>query len=107
MKLDVLDGLDRIGIVKEYRRKDGKAPRSLPSSINDWEDVEPITEYFDGWQKSVKGIKKWGDLPTRAQKYIRAIEEFIGTPVAYVSTGPERETGLLMPGSCLDGLISI
>jgi adenylosuccinate synthase len=103
MKLDILDGFDRIGVVKGYKHKDGTLIDS-PSSIHNWEDIEPITEYFDGWRQPVKGIDKWGGLPAQAKKYVKAIGEFIETPIAYVSTGPDRETGLLVPNSCLKGL---
>jgi adenylosuccinate synthase len=105
MKLDVLDGLDRVGVVKGYRHKDSKNVISSPSSIRDWGDLEPITEYFDGWRQPVKGIDKWGGLPAQAKKYVKAIEEYIETPIAYISTGPDRDTGLLAPRSCLKGLL--
>ena len=100
MKLDVLDGLDRIGIVKAYKDKaTGKRMARIPAATHNWESVEPITEYFEGWSKPTKGARSWKDLPTQAQKYLNAIEEAIETKIVYVSTGPDREDGLSAPRS--------
>jgi adenylosuccinate synthase len=96
MKLDVLDDLERIGLVKSYQSKDGKSLLTPPSSIQDWESLEPIIEYFDGWSAPVKGTKTWNSLPVQAQKYLRVIEETVETPIAYISTGPDREEGLFI-----------
>jgi len=101
MKLDVLDGLDTIGLAKGYRDKNGKTLTALPASIQEWENIEPIIEYFDGWPTPTKSVKSWSDLPTQAQKYLKAIEEAVETPISYISTGPDREEGLLTHGSCL------
>ena len=101
MKLDVLDGLDAIGLVKGYQDKNGSRLAALPSSVQEWENVEPIIEYLDGWPTPTKGVKSWNDLPPQAHKYLKAIEEAVETPIAYLSTGPDRKEGLVAPGSCL------
>ena len=31
------------------------------------------------------------ELPIQAQRYLKRIEEFVGVPVRFVGTGPERE----------------
>ena len=98
MKLDVLDGLDSIGLVKGYRDADGNTLTAMPSSIHDLENIEQIIEYFDGWPKPTKGVKSWNALPAQAQRYLKAIEEAVETPIEYVSTGPNRDEGLLLPG---------
>ena len=49
-----------------------------------------------GWEDSTKGARAWGDLPANAIKYIRRIEELINTPVALLSTSPEREDTILV-----------
>jgi adenylosuccinate synthase len=94
MKLDVLDGLDRIGFVREYRGVGGKPLQTLPSIAKDWGDIVPVVEYFEGWPAPTKGLRDWDALPPQAKKYLRAIEEATETPIAYVSTGPDREAGL-------------
>jgi adenylosuccinate synthase len=101
MKLDVLDGFESIGLVKGYQDSSGKPLDTLPSSISEWENISPVIDYFDGWSTPTKNVQNWKGLPAQAQKYLKAIEEAIETPIAYLSTGPGREAGLLTPGSCL------
>jgi adenylosuccinate synthase len=107
MKLDVLDNLDRVGLVKAYRTKDGAPLTAPPPTAEGWKDIVPVVEYFDGWPRPTKGIKSWDALPTEAKTYLGAIEDAAETPIAYVSTGPDRDEGLLAHGSCLRGLIGV
>lgn len=94
-KLDVLDGLKEIKICVGYKL-DGKEIDHLPSSMSMQQRVEPIYETFEGWDRSTKGARKWQDLPDRAVKYIRFIEDLIKAPVALLSTSPEREDTILV-----------
>ncbi|MCL1893179.1 MAG: adenylosuccinate synthase [Holophagaceae bacterium] len=103
MKLDVLDGLNPIGIVKDYKTKEGNRITSIPSTAYDWENIEPITEYYEGWSTPTKGITNWNDLPVQAQRYINAIAKETGVPIAYISTGPDRGDGFVPPESWLQG----
>ncbi|MBU6374041.1 MAG: adenylosuccinate synthase [Alphaproteobacteria bacterium] len=94
-KLDVLDGFDTLKICVGYRIGD-RAFDHLPSGMREQAAVEPVYEYFDGWSESTKGARSWKDLPDRAVKYVRRIEELIGVPVALLSTSPERDDVILM-----------
>jgi adenylosuccinate synthase len=94
-KLDVLDGLDEIRICTGYRLK-GEILDHLPAHSADQAAVEPIYETIEGWPQSTAGARSWAQLPARAIKYIRRIEELIRTPVALVSTSPEREDTILV-----------
>jgi adenylosuccinate synthase len=58
--------------------------------------VKPVYETMDGWSESTRGARSWTDLPATAVKYIRRIEELIETPVALLSTSPEREDTILV-----------
>ena len=49
-----------------------------------------------GWSGTTRGARRWADLPAQAIKYIRRIEELIETPVASVSTSPERDDTILV-----------
>ncbi len=94
-KLDVLDGLDEIRICTGYRLR-GETIDHLPAHAADQAAVEPIYETVEGWPQSTAGARSWAQLPARAIKYIRRIEELIRTPVALVSTSPEREDTILV-----------
>ncbi|MFN3075669.1 MAG: adenylosuccinate synthase [Alphaproteobacteria bacterium] len=89
-KLDVLDGLPTLKICTGYRL-DGKLLHHMPSLMSLQDRVEPVYETLEGWQDSTRGARSWAALPAAAIKYVRRIEELIGTPVALLSTSPERE----------------
>ena len=44
----------------------------------------------------------WADLPAQAIKYIQRVQELIETPVALVSTSPEREDTILVRDPFMD-----
>jgi adenylosuccinate synthase len=94
-KLDVLDGLDEIRICTGYRLR-GEALAHFPAHAADQAAVEPVYETMAGWSESTQGARSWAQLPALAIKYIRRIEELIRTPVALVSTSPEREDTILV-----------
>jgi adenylosuccinate synthase len=94
-KLDVLDGLDEIRICTGYRLR-GETLDHFPAHAADQAAVEPVYESMAGWSESTGGARSWAQLPAQAIKYIRRIEELIRTPVALVSTSPEREDTILV-----------
>ncbi|AGF74096.1 adenylosuccinate synthase [Bartonella australis AUST/NH1] len=94
-KLDVLDGLDKIKICVGYELN-GKRIDYLPSSIGAQARVKPIYEILEGWKGTTAHVRCWKELPVQAVKYVRYIEELIGTSVALLSTGPERGDTILI-----------
>jgi adenylosuccinate synthase len=94
-KLDVLDTFDEIKICTGYKLG-GKVIDYLPSGLKDQQAIEPVYETLEGWKEPTRGVRSSKDLPAKAIKYIRRIEELIGCPAALVSTSPEREDVILM-----------
>jgi adenylosuccinate synthase len=94
-KLDVLDGFTELKICVGYRLR-GQTLDYFPAAAQDQAEVEPVYETFEGWEESTRGARSWRALPGEAVKYVRAIEELIGAPVAMLSTSPEREDTILM-----------
>lgn len=94
-KLDVLDGLKEIGLCVGYKL-DGQQLDVLPRGADAVARCEPIYEYFPGWTGSTVGITKWENLPKEAQNYLLRIQELVETPIAMVSTGPDREETILL-----------
>ena len=94
-KLDVLDGFEKINICTAYEL-DGKKIDYFPSSSEEQSRIKPIFEEFDGWDTTTFGARLWNDLPSEAVKYVKRIEELTGTPVALLSTSPEREDTILV-----------
>ena len=94
-KLDVLDGMARLEVCTEYRL-DGEPIDYLPAAAPAQARVEPRYETFEGWTESTRSARSWADLPATAIKYIRRIEELIESPVALLSTSPERDDTILV-----------
>jgi adenylosuccinate synthase len=94
-KLDVLDTLETVNVCTGYML-DGKKLDYLPAHAADQARVEPVYEEIKGWCESTQGARSWADLPARAIKYVRRIEELIRCPVALVSTSPERDDTILV-----------
>lgn len=85
-KLDVLTGLDRIGVVTGYRI-DGRA-----AGFSELDHPRLLTEirWYDGWTEDIGHIRKIADLPLNARRYLEALEAELGVPIVEVSVGPER-----------------
>ncbi len=94
-KLDILDGLKELKICVGYKLGD-KLLDHLPAGQSAQAAVEPVYEIVEGWSESTAGARRWADLPAQAVKYVRRVEELIGTPVALVSTSPERDDTILV-----------
>jgi adenylosuccinate synthase len=100
-KLDVLDGFDKVRICTGYRLN-GKVLDYFPSHAGDQAALEPIYEEVEGWRETTAGARSWADLPAQAIKYIQRVQELIQTPVALVSTSPEREDTILVRDPFVD-----
>ena len=100
-KIDVLDGLEKVKICTGYRLN-GKLLDHLPAHAADQAAVEPVFEEMDGWSGTTAGARSWADLPAQAIKYIQRVQELIQTPVALVSTSPEREDTILVTDPFVD-----
>lgn len=94
-KLDVLDGMDSIKICTGYRHGNREYDY-LPASIKVQRELTPIYEELPGWKEETRGARSFKDLPANAIKYIRRVEELIATPVAILSTSPERDDTILV-----------
>ncbi|WP_193171702.1 adenylosuccinate synthase [Nisaea nitritireducens] len=94
-KVDVLDGFDELKICVGYEL-DGETLDYFPAGAGKQARVKPIYTTMEGWSESTFGARSWADLPANAVKYIRYLEELIETPVALLSTSPEREDTILV-----------
>ncbi len=88
-KIDKLDDLPEIEICVDYKL-DGELVTSFPNT-EDLERVEPVYMTLPGWMSDTTKIRRLEDLPENAKKYIKTIEDLVGTTIAYVGVGPNRE----------------
>ena len=94
-KIDVLDEFKNLYICVAYKLN-GKKIDYLPADLQNQLKVKPIYKRFDGWLKNTKGIKKWKDLPKKAQRYVNFIKDYCGVKISSISTSPKREDTILL-----------
>ncbi|MCM2357241.1 MAG: adenylosuccinate synthase [Geobacteraceae bacterium] len=94
-KLDVLDGFETIRICTGYEY-DGKVLDELPAKLDVFEKCRPVYEEMPGWQTGISGAKTFADLPEKAQKYVKRLEELIECPIMLVSVGPRRDETIML-----------
>lgn len=88
-KLDVLDSFKEIKICTAYSLN-GKKVNYFDGDANFLSKVKPILKTLKGWQKPVRGIKKYSDLPKEAKDYLKEIEKQVGARIRFISTGGDR-----------------
>jgi adenylosuccinate synthase len=93
-KLDVLTGLDEIGICVGYKTPGGGTSEDFP--IDDALHAEPVFEMVRGWREDIGGARSIGALPEAARKYIERIEREAGCPVVLVSVGSRRDETIVL-----------
>ncbi len=94
-KLDVLDGLEKIGICTAYNI-DGKMVEVAPLGADAYEKCVPVFEEMDGWNEKSEGVTNYDDLPENAKKYIARLEELVGVKITIISTGAERDETIVL-----------
>ena len=93
IKMDVLTGLDKIGICTAYEL-DGEIIHDFPSRATDLERIKPVVEYMPGWKEDLTRVMSLKDLPRAATNYIDFIGNALAAPIDVISIGPGREQTL-------------
>jgi adenylosuccinate synthase len=94
-KLDVLDGLEKVGICTAYRLN-GTVTETAPLGADQYEECHAIIEDMPGWTGTTAGVTDFDALPDNAKAYIKRIEELVGVKVAILSTGPDRDETIIL-----------
>ncbi len=89
MKIDVLNKFDEIKVCTHYRMADGTVTEQIPHDMLDG-TIEPIYKTFKGWKSDLKGLHTFEQLPGAVATYIAFLEESLGLPINFLSTGPDR-----------------
>ncbi|MBM3255406.1 MAG: adenylosuccinate synthase [Candidatus Omnitrophica bacterium] len=90
MKLDVLDGLEKIKLCTAYKYK-GKIFREFPHDLEVLNKARPVYKDMPGWEKSCRKPRSYKELPMNCRDYIFRLEEILRTKVSIVSVGSGRE----------------
>jgi adenylosuccinate synthase len=94
--LDVLDGLDVLKIAVAYKDSNGQLITRPPQAADDFEGLEPIYEEMAGWNENTADVTVMSDLPPNALAYLKRIESLLGIPIDMLSTGPERDSTIIL-----------
>jgi adenylosuccinate synthase len=87
--LDVLGFLDEIPICTAYRVAGAETDRfPVPAKLD---GAEPVLETLPGWRSDISGLRRHEDLPDAARAYVSRLQDLIGVPIRWISTGPDRE----------------
>ncbi len=89
-RLDVLDKMPQLKICTGYKIN-GKAIESFPASVTDLAKCQPVYEDMAGWQEPTGKCRLYGELPLKARKYVKRLEELTGCPASLISVGQRRE----------------
>jgi adenylosuccinate synthase len=89
MKSDVLDTFETIKACVAYKMN-GEIVTRFPFEVAEV-DIEPVYTEIDGWKTDMTKIKSEDDFPEEFNAYLSFLEEELGTPIAIVSVGPDRE----------------
>ncbi|MBX3010202.1 MAG: adenylosuccinate synthase [Caldilineaceae bacterium] len=87
--LDVLGYLDEIPVCTAYEI-DGESTATFPTT-GPLERAKPVLTTLPGWRSDLSTVRRYTDLPPNAQRYVEMLEEWIESPIRWVSVGPQRE----------------
>lgn len=89
-KLDVLTGLEEIPVCVAYD-VNGVRYQDLPLDQGAFAAAVPVYEILPGWSEDITGARELSDLPTAAQDYVKAVEEFSDCRISTIGVGPGRD----------------
>ncbi len=87
--LDVLGYLKEIPVCTAYDI-DGVITDKFPATPKLMR-AKPVYETLPGWEKDIRGVRDFEQLPENCKKYVAFLEEKIGAPIRMVSNGPRRD----------------
>ena len=88
--VDTIGKLPKIELCTSYNYK-GTNTTDFTTNSDFLNNSTAVYEEFEGNFGDISNCKTFEDLPEKAQKYLKRIEEFIGVPVKFIGTGAGRE----------------
>jgi adenylosuccinate synthase len=94
-KLDTLTGLDIVPVCVAYDI-DGVRHDEMPMTQTEFHHARPIYQEFAGWWEDISDCRQFSHLPATAQRYVEALEQMIGVPIALIGVGPGRQESIVI-----------
>ncbi|HEV2297201.1 MAG TPA: adenylosuccinate synthase [Candidatus Acidoferrales bacterium] len=99
-KLDVFDTQAEIQVCTGYRYKGSKIAE-MPAEVEILAEVTPEHRTLPGWRTPTDHIREAEKLPQAARDYLKFISDSLGVEIGMISTGPERDSTIVCPGTKL------
>lgn len=93
-RADVLSGFDEVKLCTAYN-VDGRSTERFPTDTAVLARATPVYETLPGWDGDISEIRAYDSLPEALRRFLSRIEEFVGVPIAVVSTGADRSEVIL------------
>lgn len=88
-KADILNDFEVIEACTDYK-VNGVTSREIPYDMANTV-IEPVYHKLCGWKTDLRKFSNYDELPETFLGYLNFVEEYLGTEVSMISTGPERE----------------
>jgi len=95
MKMDVLDGLDKIKICTAYKYK-GKIIKDFPSDFEVLSCATPIYKEMAGWPNQENKPKSFKELHPNAKAYLLELQQLLKAKITMVSIGSARKDTIII-----------
>ncbi|MEK8016629.1 MAG: adenylosuccinate synthetase [Candidatus Parabeggiatoa sp.] len=90
-KIDVLSELKEIPVCIGYRYHGKTIDTCYEWSNMDLSEYEPVYKVLKGWQRPIRGIQDFMELPVEARDYVAFLEDQVGVRVSLIGTGPKDD----------------
>jgi adenylosuccinate synthase len=94
-KLDVLSGMEEIGIVVSYDIDGLGRVDEYPVDTPLIERAKPVIETLPGWTEDIRDVRSFDGLPANCRSFVDVICERVGVPWELLSVGPGRESTII------------
>lgn len=74
----------------------GEMLEVVPTGMLEQQQLRPIYRSFKGWTSSTRDLTDLDRFPDQARDYVSFIEDFVGVPITIVSTGPDRDSTIMI-----------
>ena len=91
-KADILENFESIKVATEYVLKDNASNGSMRSASINMNFIANVNyQTFDSWSKSIYNVTEPSELDKDFVKFGCFIEDYLGIPIKWISTGPKRD----------------
>ena len=90
-KLDVLTGIDPLGVAVRYSGPEGATFDEFPYHQSMVHKARADFEMMPGWDEDITGARSLDDLPAAARNYVDYVADFLGVPIVLAGVGPARD----------------